>query len=334
MEVWFEYNGSDAATAALFTFDPSAPGTPTAAGDGYLVRYYGLKVTNASTKVYTELTSWSAAEPVPTGYAEYLYTALEQLHFEGTLTIFETECSDLLPPGCVFNTSDGLAAWQAMDALVLSVSEDIDNGLTRVQFGPPLMLGLGELEELFRANLGRLPSFKLTQRTSGKTTAGSNVIGDKHAADSTATGPPSGGTGGIVNPYTCTNASVGATPMIAVTPGTHGGTLATGSPLTVGAGTGIVYVQVDFSFDASGNLTISDNMLETSGSTEAPANTITGGSTAGGNGTLYQAIATYTATVMDGKARVSCAPLVGGSQNFGVCLAGPTTAGISGPWGV
>jgi len=147
------------------------------------VRYYNCKVTNAESKTYTELTSWSASEPVPPGFAQYLYECLAPLHFEGELTTVEPECSDPLPIGSIFNTSDGLPDWQAMNALVVGVEEDIDRGATTVRFGPPLFLGLQELEELFRANLGRLPSYKLNQRTTGKTTAGANVQNPKHSAD-------------------------------------------------------------------------------------------------------------------------------------------------------
>ena len=127
-------------------------------------------------------------------YAKALWTALAQLHLQGTAIIVESECSDQLPVGCVFNTSDGNPDWQTMNALVLSVEEDIATGTTTVQFGPPGYLTLEDMEALFRANLGRLPSFKLSQRQTGVLTAGSNVIGNKHAADThvvTIPGSPS-----------------------------------------------------------------------------------------------------------------------------------------------
>ena len=190
IEVDMVYSGSDAHTKTLFWYNTADPTVALTDGSGIFRLFYACKVTNADTATYSQLTSWSASEPVPVGFAEQLYNALAQLHFEGTLTMVEQECSDPLPIGCVFNTSDGLAAWQAMDALVLSVTEDIDHGTTQVQFGPPLMLGLKELEELFRASLGRLPSFKLSQRQTGKLTAGSNVIGNRHAADTHCPQPP------------------------------------------------------------------------------------------------------------------------------------------------
>jgi len=185
------YRGTDQATKLLFWYDPLNPQTPKTDGSGYLPQTtFTTKVTNASTQVYSEVTSVSAGEPAPVGFAQSLYEALAPLHFEGELTIVEQECSDPVPIGCVFNTTDGNPDWQTMNALVLSVNEEIDSGTTTVQFGPPLMLGLREIEELFRINLGRLPSFKLDQRTTGLFTAGSNVSSSKHAADTNTSGSP------------------------------------------------------------------------------------------------------------------------------------------------
>ena len=328
IEVDMVYTGTDPHTQTLFWYNAANPTVALTDGTGIFRLFYACKVTNADTDTYSQLTSWSASEPVPAGFAQDLYTALEQLHFEGSLTLVEQECSDQLPPGCVFNTSDGLAAWQAMDALVLGVTEDIDHGTTQVQFGPPLMLGLQELEELFRANLGRLPSFKLTQRTTGVLTAGSNVIGNRHAADTHSPQPPQPATVTDTQPYFPSDASKGAIPMVAISPGTHAGILATGSPVTVQVGTGMIYVQVDFSYDAFNNLTIVANMFKSTTST-APASTLSPGGSGGGSGTLYQAIASYTAKLTGTTASVSCQRLVGGSQNFGVC-----NGAIQGPWGV
>jgi hypothetical protein len=187
--VYANYVGTHAATKLLFWFDPANPSVPKTDGTGYLVRYYPVRVTNADTETYSELTSWSAREPIPVGMAQSIYEALAQMHYQGTLLISELECSDLLPLGSIFNTIDGNPAWHSMNALVLSVEEDIDKGQTTVNFGPPLILDAEELEELFRSNLGRLPSYKLDQRTTGMLTAGSNVIGAKHAPESSTAHP-------------------------------------------------------------------------------------------------------------------------------------------------
>jgi hypothetical protein len=190
IEVWLSYSGNDPATMELFRNNPHTPKNLAAPGKGYYRQFYKTKVTNAVNKTYSELTSFTASEPVPQGYAQYLYNELAPLHFQGDFLIKELECSDLIPLGIIFNASDGLADWHQMNALVLSVTENIDLGTTSVQFGPPVALGLDTLAELFRANLGLLPTWKLQQRTTGKIIGGANVTDPKHAADTMQTAPP------------------------------------------------------------------------------------------------------------------------------------------------
>jgi hypothetical protein len=219
IEVHLKYTGTDPATQVLFWQDPTNSQNIIKDGTGVYIFFWTGKVTNADTQTYSQLTSWAEAEPVPVGYAEQLYNALAQLHFQGDLIMIEQECSDQLPIGCIFNTTDGNPDWQAMDALVLGVTEDIDLGTTSVQFGPPLMLGLGELEELFRANLGRLPSWKLSQRTSGVLTAASNVIGAEHAADTHVINPQSAPGVGKPLPWAPTITKVGGLYVLQIGPG-------------------------------------------------------------------------------------------------------------------
>lgn len=191
IEVHLNYTGTDPATAQYFVQDPGSGLNVLPAGSGVFIFHYPCKVTNAETQTYSQLTSWAASEPVPTGFAQALYNSLKLLHYEGTLEMVEDECSDQLPPGSTFNAIGGNPDWQTMRALVLEVTEDIDNGATSVQFGPPAFLSLGEMEQLFKSNLGVLPSWKLEQRTTGITTAGANVIGAQHYADTHVVNPPS-----------------------------------------------------------------------------------------------------------------------------------------------
>jgi hypothetical protein len=140
-------------------------------------------------------------------------------------------------------------------------------------------------------------------------------------------------------PYQGSDASSGSTPAVKITPGTHagfpatiGGTALGAVPapvLTLSTGTGVVYVQVDFTYDAFNNLTIVDNEINYSISSTAPTSVVTPSGTGGGTGTLYQSLFMFTATVAGSKASVQIHPYVSGSQNFNVC-----TATIIGPWGV
>ena len=185
------YTGTDAATLAYFAAQPT-PGT--------LIVSAKCKITNAGgaigwtdatvTTEYETIASESIGETPPIGYAAALYNTLRVPHQQGDLLIVEEECGDRLPVGCVFNTSDNLAAFQAMQALVLSVTENIDQGTTRVEFGPTLHLGLAEMVELRRANRGRVPSFALDQHDTGSTSAGATIQGANHGPASSSHMPP------------------------------------------------------------------------------------------------------------------------------------------------
>jgi hypothetical protein len=200
-----KYTGADAKTKAIFWKNLSDLTTPLTDGTGVIEGWFNFRATNAATNTYSELTSWAASEPIPPGMAQALYESLSQPHYAGTMTVIEEECSDLLPMGCIFNTVDGNPDWQTMNALVISVREGIDLGETSVEFGPPLFLDAEEMEELFRAQWGRQPTYKLDQRMSGKLTAGSNVIGNKHSHDSHHTPPPALPTSSAqVGPFTIT----------------------------------------------------------------------------------------------------------------------------------
>jgi hypothetical protein len=169
------------------------------------------KITNAGnavgwiddslTSTYQTVASSSQGETPPVGYAEALYNILSVLHQQGTLEITEQECSNRLPVGCVFNTVDGLAEWQDMDGLVLSVEENINDGKTTVEFGPTLHLGLQEMVELRRANTGRLLSYAMNQRTTGKTSSGSTIQGPNQSGASSSHMPPGGGSSVQAGPF-------------------------------------------------------------------------------------------------------------------------------------
>jgi hypothetical protein len=87
--------------------------------------------------VYRALASFDPGEDIPVGIAEALYTEWSQLHFEGSLTITETEPTGQALPGHRLNLTDGRAEWETMSALVCRAIEDIDTGTTKINFGPP-----------------------------------------------------------------------------------------------------------------------------------------------------------------------------------------------------
>ncbi len=315
-----KYTGTDAVTAALFASDPANPNTR--------VEYVKVMGTNADTMTYKQLTSLTPSEPVPVGYAQLLYETLSVLHWQGDLEITEQECTGRLPMGCIFNVTDGLAAWASMKALVLSVDENIDRGITKVKFGPTMHLGLQDLVELARANRGRVFPYNLDQRTTGQTGNDNAIIGHTRVPAHATFSAPGGSPPKDTQPYAPTDASVGAAPRVAISDGIFGGQPTTGSPVTVGGGAGTIYIQTDYTYDASNNKTIVDSQFKsTSGA--VPPSTISPSGSSGGSGSVNWPCCSYNAVVVNGKATTSPSRLIGGSQNFGVCQGA-----LSGPWGV
>ncbi len=124
-------------------------------------------------------------------------------------------------------------------------------------------------------------------------------------------------------------------PKYTITYGTYGGVVPTisGTPLSAVTSANVItfgptdtycYAQCDYTYDTStGAKTIVDAEIMT-GSGSLPASTISGGS-----GTQYQIIygVTITAPVGAGPYTVVAAPGVSTSQDFNICLAGPSVSG-------
>jgi hypothetical protein len=139
------------------------------------------------------------------------------------------------------------------------------------------------------------------------------VIGDQHFADThVITATPTSVTNDP-NPFAPTDASVGATPKVALSPGMVNGQVTAGSPIAVGIGAGTVYVQCAFTYDAYNNVTLTSNTLQATTGV-VPASTCNAG-----GGTFYWPLASFTGAATGGKARTSPHRLVNGSINFGVC---------------
>jgi hypothetical protein len=94
----------------------------------------------------------------PEGLAEFIYDAVSVLHYEGSLSLIEEECSAGPRPGKVLNLANGLAAWASMRAVIQSVYFDIDAGRTTITFGPPEHLGPTDYVTLLEGNTTRATS--------------------------------------------------------------------------------------------------------------------------------------------------------------------------------
>jgi hypothetical protein len=268
------------------------------------------------------------------GLARYLYEGLSVLHYEGTIELTEQECGDtaVIGLGNVLNLTEAAnAAWATMNAEIFEITRDFEQGKTKIRIGPPVYLSAQKIVDILRAMRGRIQSSSSQEQQTGKADTSNVVTGHTHAPVNDTMPTPGGGTSSAGGAYSCSDASQGATPKAFVAPGMHLGMMATiygtrldaATPprLVLPVGSGTIYVQADFTYDVDDGLTMMDNEVQiTSG--DVPDSTYSSGS-----GTIYQALASYNATVVAGKARVSFSPLISGSQNFAIC--GST---ILNPW--
>lgn len=77
------------------------------------------------------------AEAVPAGLAAAYYTSMQDLHWEGVVTLQERQCSGLVGVGNRLNIANGNAAWATMNAVVQDSEEDLFTGRTTLRLGPP-----------------------------------------------------------------------------------------------------------------------------------------------------------------------------------------------------
>lgn len=131
--------------------------------------------TNASRTLYTFLqdSSFTPAEEIPTDLAYAIYTDVNQLHWDGRVSLVEAEPTLAITPGKKLNLTGSLTAWSTMAALVQSARVSIDDGRTEIRVGPPAQIGVDQLVEVYRSNRARQPVTSYMVRTGGKTGAAS-----------------------------------------------------------------------------------------------------------------------------------------------------------------
>jgi hypothetical protein len=168
----FTYNYPDTADdeslAAVGIFGGSTDGT-NGTDDG---TQQGIQVTvtvigtDAVTQTYAQLSSYTQAEPVPTGLAAQLYASLSTLPFEGSYDMVSCEVGTWTL-GTVLNLAGGRPEWETMNALLQEIEQDFDNGRTTLKFGAAGHLTLRDLMEQLRANRTRVVSSHIKERQSG-----------------------------------------------------------------------------------------------------------------------------------------------------------------------
>jgi hypothetical protein len=179
---WLESHFKDATVAAKISYtliNADTGATEVKEKEVYIAK---CKVTDlpysASAQTFSHPTSYTAAEPIPSGVAAAYLAACSTLHYEGNVSVTEEEASASYRPGLVLNLTDGAEEWEDMDALIQTVSQRLETGETTIQVGPAQHLSPQDFVELQRTQRGRSPSFRLAERVNGQFTGnGSQVQG-------------------------------------------------------------------------------------------------------------------------------------------------------------
>ena len=121
---------------------------------------------------YTSITNTSTGDPVPTGFAAYLYAATSALHYAGQFTTQAPAVAAGVALGQTLNITGGRSAWASMNALITQVVNDwskgtVDAGRATITLGPPPHLTLADLMDRVR-NTRLIQTANVAQRKTGQ----------------------------------------------------------------------------------------------------------------------------------------------------------------------
>ncbi len=152
-----------------------------------------IKVTNApvtegdgATGKYSTVSSFTAAEPVPSGLAQSVYESLAVLQYEGSLSLVGSE----VPTGLALGKKLTIAGLDIAisNQLIQQVTEEPHLGRISVSIGPPAHLGITDLIELLRVNRYRT-AVSWSPRTTGQAGNGGEVdLGKNGPRENTVAG--------------------------------------------------------------------------------------------------------------------------------------------------
>jgi hypothetical protein len=112
-----------------------------------------LKTTDGLTKTYKkkELASYDSGESIPSGLAALLMAEWQQLHYDGEITLAAHDAPMGAGPGMTLNITGGRTEWAAMQAMIVSVAQDLGNGRTTIRFGVPQWIDLDSRVAFYRS---------------------------------------------------------------------------------------------------------------------------------------------------------------------------------------
>jgi hypothetical protein len=160
---WFDGGDSEAQQETfkcVYTYE--IPGKKKDKAKPGQVRINTTSIDATDGRDFKAISNSTSAEPTPVGMAEYVARSLGRIDanteippYEGTVTLSEEEALIDLGLQHTLNISGGTNRYAAMEALVQSVSVDLESGRTTIQLGPPKHLGVPDLLEMLRFNRRR-----------------------------------------------------------------------------------------------------------------------------------------------------------------------------------
>lgn len=127
-----------------------------------------INATNAHSKTYSNLVSYTTEENVPSNLAEQIYLSTCDLQYDGRVKYVLKELDDVQFLGFTLNVSGGHQLWMSMCAVVQSVEENIASGERILRFGPAKHLGPDDLSEMTKSNRKRSVRKVNKNRVSGE----------------------------------------------------------------------------------------------------------------------------------------------------------------------
>ncbi|MDE6576475.1 MAG: hypothetical protein K2L24_03740 [Opitutales bacterium] len=148
-----------------------------------------INTTDATSKTYRSLVSFTGEETVPDQLAKQVYQGVSVLHYEGQIVLTQPEVGgDFL--GKTINLTHGRTEWESMNAVVQSVAELVDSGTMTIMLGPAKHLGPDDLSELTKSNRRRTRSRNFHTRSTGEASGSACVEQGRFGhAENSAYGP-------------------------------------------------------------------------------------------------------------------------------------------------
>lgn len=105
----------------------------------------------AGAKLHKGVSSWQAAEDVPSGIAQSVYQAIHSaIPHQGSVSVIAREIPTSQIIGGKLRLTGGVAGWATMDAPINALDWDITTGTATISFGPPEYLAPQDFLEMQR----------------------------------------------------------------------------------------------------------------------------------------------------------------------------------------